>query len=55
MVTPQKRPKVMRIGGLRRFAMNALGVRAAIVCPRVMAKNYRQRLFEEREIPHQLG
>jgi len=42
MVTPQKRPKVIMIGGLRRLAMNAFGVRAAIICPTVMAKNYNQ-------------
>jgi hypothetical protein len=39
MVTPQKRPKVIMIGGLRRFAMNALGVSAATICPTVIAKN----------------
>ena len=39
MVTPQKRPKVIMMGGLRRFAMNALGVRAATICPTVIAKN----------------
>ena len=39
MVTPQKRPKVIMMGGLRRFAMNALGVSAATICPTVIAKN----------------
>jgi hypothetical protein len=40
MVTPQKRPNVIIIGGLRRFAMNALGVIAAITSPSVIEKNY---------------
>lgn len=39
MVTPQKRPKVIMMGGFNRFAMNALGVIAATICPRVMEKN----------------
>ena len=39
MVTPQNRPNVIMMGGLRRFAMNALGVSAATICPTVMAKN----------------
>src|SRR2546423_2333568 len=40
IVTPQKRPNVIIIGGLRRFAMNALGVTAATICPSVIEKNY---------------
>ena len=43
MVTPQKRPKVIMMGGLRRFAMNALGVSAATICPTVIAKNLKVR------------
>ena len=40
IVTPQKRPNVIIIGGLRRFAMNALGVIAATTSPSVIEKNY---------------
>ena len=42
-MTPQKRPKVTKVGGLSRLAMNTFGVSAAIICPAVMEKNYYQK------------
>jgi hypothetical protein len=39
IVTPQKRLKVIIKGGVRRLAMNAFGVSAAIICPNVIEKN----------------